>query len=93
MTSLQRIRAAVGPDFPLLYDSGVRSGEDVLIALALGADFVMIGKAWLFAAAAGQSQGLKAMYNLLSDELDIAMAMCGLKSLDNIPANIVDAEA
>ena len=93
LTSLQHIRAAVGQDFPLLYDSGVQSGEDVLVALAFGADFVMIGKAWLFAAAAGQSQGLSAMYDLLSDELDIAMAMCGLKSLNNIPTNIVDAEA
>ena len=93
LTSLTRMRAAVRPDFPLLYDSGVRSGEDVLVALALGADFVMIGKAWLFAAAAAQSQGLRAMYDILSDELDIAMAMCGLKSLDNIPTSIVDAEA
>ena len=93
LTSLTRMRAAVRPDFPLLYDSGVRSGEDVLVALALGADFVLIGKAWLFAAAAAQSQGLRAMYDILSDELDIAMAMCGLKSLDNIPTSIVDAEA
>ena len=92
LTSLQYIRAALGQDFPLLYDSGVQSGEDVLVALALGADFVMIGKAWLFAAAAGQSHGLSAMYDLLSDELDIAMAMCGLKSLNNIPTNVVDVE-
>ena len=93
LDSLQRIRAAVGQDFTLLYDSGVQSGEDVLIALALGADFVMIGKAWLYAAAAKQEQGLKAMYDLLSDELDIAMAMCGLRSLRSIPVNTVDAEA
>lgn len=93
LESLQRIRQAVGPDFPLIYDSGVRSGEHVLIALAMGADFVMIGKAWLFAAAAHQYKGLAAMYATLSDELDIAMAMCGLNSLNSIPTNIVDAEA
>ena len=46
---LPAIRAAVGPDYPLLFDSGVRNGESVIKALALGADFVFIGRPFLYA--------------------------------------------
>jgi tRNA-dihydrouridine synthase len=47
---LPLIRNAVGPDYPLIFDSGVRSGEDVVKALALGADFVMVGRPILLCA-------------------------------------------
>ena len=43
--ALPQVRAAVGADYPLIFDSGIRSGEDIVKALALGADFVMLGRA------------------------------------------------
>jgi L-lactate dehydrogenase (cytochrome) len=78
---LRDIRAAVGPTFPLFYDSGIRSGEDVLKAFAMGADFVFLGRAMLYAMAAGGEAGLDKMWSILSDETGIAMAQLGLTTM------------
>ncbi len=80
ITALPAIRAALGPDFPILFDSGIRSGEDIARALALGADFVMLGRPLLFAIGAEGESGLVAMLRLLAEELDIALAQLGLTS-------------
>ena len=78
---LPLIRAAVGPAFPLFYDSGIRSGEDVLRALSRGADFVFLGRILQFAMAAGGEAGLKQLWQVITDELSIAMAQMGLRAL------------
>ncbi|MFK7857204.1 MAG: alpha-hydroxy acid oxidase [Granulosicoccus sp.] len=78
---LRKIRDAVGPEFTLFYDSGIRSGEDVLKAYAMGADFVLLGRAMLYAMAAGGEAGLEKMWNVFSDETSIAMAQLGLKAM------------
>ncbi|MFK7870104.1 MAG: alpha-hydroxy acid oxidase [Roseobacter sp.] len=83
ITALQAIRKAVGPELPLFFDSGVRTGEDVLKALALGADFVFFGRVLQFAIAAGGEAGLQQLWSVLSDELSIAMAQTGLTRLDD----------
>ncbi|MEP3297983.1 MAG: alpha-hydroxy acid oxidase [Pseudoruegeria sp.] len=74
---LPLIREAVGPDFPLLFDSGIRSGEDVLKALNAGADFVFLGRILQFAIAAGGEKGLHQLWDVISNELSIAMAQTG----------------
>jgi len=74
---LPLIRAAVGADFPLFFDSGVRSGEDVLRALHQGADFVFLGRILQFAIAAGGEAGLHQLWDVISDEMSIAMAQTG----------------
>lgn len=78
---LPLIHAAVGPDMPLFFDSGLRSGEDVLKALHTGADFTFFGRALQFAIAAGGEAGLNRMWDVLSDELSIAMAQTGMSFL------------
>ena len=78
---LRKIRAAVGPDVPVFYDSGIRSGEDVLKALSAGADFTFLGRILQFAIAAGGEAGLQQLWEALSEELSIAMAQTGLTSL------------
>lgn len=80
-TCLPQIRAAVGPDLPVFYDSGLRSGEDVLKALSNGADYVFFGRLLQFAIAAGGEDGLAKIWDVLSEELHIAMAQTGLKAL------------
>ena len=76
--ALPAIRAAVGPGFPLILDSGIRSGEDIAKALALGADFVLAGRPFLFAAAAlGPEHGPGAAVEILKAELDGAFAQLG----------------
>lgn len=78
---LPLIREAVGPDFPLFYDSGLRSGEDVLKAMNAGADFTFFGRSLQFAIAAAGEQGLAALWDVLSAELSSAMAQTGLNHL------------
>ena len=78
---LPEIRAAVGTDFPLFYDSGLRSGEDALKALLAGADFVFLGRVLLFAIAAAGEAGLHRIWEVLSDEMSIAMAQVGICDL------------
>ena len=78
--ALQDIRRAMGDDFPVFYDSGLRSGEDALKALVSGADFVFFGRILQFAIAAAKEPGLLRLWNVLSDEMSIAMAQTGLSS-------------
>ncbi|WP_328795214.1 alpha-hydroxy acid oxidase [Jannaschia marina] len=78
---LPAMRAALGPDMPLFYDSGLRSGEDALKALAQGADFTFFGRILQFAIAAGGEAGLNRLWDVLSEEMSIAMAQCGLTDL------------
>lgn len=81
---LPDIRQAVGPDFPLFFDSGLRSGEDVLKTLMRGADFTFLGRILQFAIAAGGEAGLNRLWDVISDELSIAMAQTGLCTLRHL---------
>lgn len=82
--ALRDIRQAVGDDYPLFFDSGLRSGEDALKALNAGADFVFFGRVLQFAIAAAKEPGLRALWDVLSDELSIAMAQTGLVDLNRV---------
>ena len=87
---LPDIRDAVGPDFPLLLDSGVRSGEDIVKALALGANFVLLGRPFLFAAAAlGGAAGGPRVIEVLSSELSGSLAQLGCASVGALNAAFV----
>ena len=78
---LKTIRAAVGADFPLAFDSGVRSGLDVARALACGADFVMSGRSFLFGMAAMGRPGAAHVIDIFRDELENTMMQCGARTL------------
>ncbi|WP_299659631.1 alpha-hydroxy acid oxidase [uncultured Ruegeria sp.] len=78
---LAKIRAELGPDFPIFYDSGIRSGEDVLKALLVGADFVFVGRILQYAIAAAGEAGLNQLWDVLSQELSAAMAQTGQTTL------------
>jgi len=75
--ALERIRQAVGDKYPLFYDSGLRCGEDIVKAYAMGADFVFMGRPMLFASAAGGERGLSQFWKLLMDETSLTMAQIG----------------
>ncbi len=81
--ALKRIRDAIGPQYPLFYDTGMRSGEDVVKAYQMGADFVFFGRGMQFAIAAGGRDGLKQYWNLLADETSLTLAQMGLTTLPN----------
>jgi len=63
---LPKIRAAVGHDYPLIFDSGIRNGEGVIKALALGASFVMLGRPLMFGIGAGGEQGLEQIIEIIT---------------------------
>jgi 4-hydroxymandelate oxidase len=79
--ALPAIRAAVGDTYPLLLDSGVRRGTDIVKALALGADAIMVGRPQVFSLAVAGALGVAHMLRLLREELEIAMALCGCASV------------
>ncbi len=86
---LPKIRGAVGDDFPLFYDSGLRSGEDVVKTLMSGADFVFFGRVMQFAIAAEGEAGLEQLWSVLSDEMEIAMAQIGATSVAQLKSEYV----
>ncbi len=84
-----QIRAAVGPDFPLIFDSGIRGGEDVIKALAMGADFVMLGRPVLFALAAEAEVGLNALLSAFDGDISTTMAQLGITRTDQISKRLL----
>ena len=83
--ALRRIAEDNGTDgIELLVDGGIRRGSDVLKALALGAKAVMIGRPVLWGLAVDGAAGVNAVLKILIDELDLAMALCGASTVDEI---------
>lgn len=81
---LPAIREAVGDDYPVLFDSGIRSGGDVYKAIARGADAVLVGRLQVYALAVAGALGVAHMMRLLREELEVCMAMTGCVSLADV---------
>lgn len=86
---LSSIAEAVGGKLDIYADGGVRSGLDVVRMLALGADAVLLGRAWAFALAAHGESGVARMFEILRDEMRVAMALTGARSPKDIDASII----
>ncbi len=86
LQQLPSIRCAVGDDYPLLFDSGIRSGADVFKAIALGADAVLVGRLQLYALSVAGALGVAHMLKLLREELEVCMVHSGCASLAAIRA-------
>jgi L-lactate dehydrogenase (cytochrome) len=81
---LPRIVDAVGSDVEVLFDGGVRSGQDVFRALALGARACLLGRAYLYGLCAAGEEGVSKAIDLIAKELDVTMALAGVQSIDQI---------
>lgn len=81
MEVLPHIRAAVGPDFTIMADSGFRRGSDIVKALALGANMVFCGRAALFGVAAGGEAGAHRAVEILGSEVRRVLALLGCPSI------------
>ncbi|OFK29578.1 alpha-hydroxy-acid oxidizing enzyme [Corynebacterium sp. HMSC062E11] len=84
LQALEAVRAEVGPDVEIIYDSGVMSGVDIAIALALGADFVLIGRAYLYGLMAGGKEGVDRVIELLAEEFKNTLQLLGVKRIEDL---------
>jgi L-lactate dehydrogenase (cytochrome) len=87
--ALPAIADAVKGDIKILADSGIRSGLDVVRMLALGADAVMIGRAFVYALATAGEEGVLNLLNLFEKEMRVAMTLTGAKSISDISSDLL----
>jgi lactate 2-monooxygenase len=84
LDALPAIAEAVGEDLVILFDSGVRSGSDVIKALALGADAVCIGRPYVWGLALDGQAGVETVLKMILAELDLTLALCGYTQPDQL---------
>ncbi len=89
ISALPGIVDAVGSKVEVLMDGGIRSGQDVLKALALGAKGVFVGRSFLYGLGAMGEKGVTLSIDIIRRELDITMAMCGLRDVRNASQDIL----
>lgn len=89
ITVLSDIVAAVDGRVKVFIDSGIRSGQDVLRALALGADGAFIGRPYIWGLGAEGEAGVLKVLKLFHSQLDISMAFCGLTNVDDVDSRIL----
>jgi L-lactate dehydrogenase (cytochrome) len=81
--------AAEANGMTVMLDGGIRRGTDVIKALALGAQFVFVGRPFLFAAVAGGEAGVRRALTALRDEVDRDMALLGIRSISEITSDLI----
>lgn len=88
--ALPSIAEAVGDDLTVLADGGVRSGMDVVRMMALGAQGVLLGRAWVYALAAAGEAGVGRLLDLMISEMRTTLALAGVASAREIDARLLD---
>ena len=89
LDALVEVRDAVGPDATVLMDGGIRRGSDILKALALGADAVLLGRLYAYGLAVGGAAGVEAVIRQLAAELDLTLALAGAASVRELDGSMV----
>ena len=83
------MREAAGDDVDIILDSGVMRGSDIVTALALGADFTLIGRAYLYGLMAAGEAGVNKVLDLLRQEIIVSMQLMGAQSLRDLNPDMV----
>ena len=73
----------------IFFDGGIRSGQDILKAIALGADGVLIGRSYVYGLSADGKNGVKKSLEILNKELDMTMALCGKRDINMVGRDII----
>ena len=89
ISALPKIVDAVGSDIEVMFDGGVRSGQDIMRALALGARSCIVGRSYIYGLGAGGQAGVARVIEILQKELDVTMALCGVKSIKEIDRRVL----
>ena len=90
ISMLPGVRAAVGDRVEVYMDGGVRNGIDVIKAVALGATGVLIGRPWIWAVAGRGEKGLVDLLGVFQQEIAVAMALMGVKQIEDITADLIE---
>ena len=93
IATLPAIVQDVGDKVEVLMDGGIRSGQDVIKALALGARGTLIGRAFLYGLGAMGEEGVTKCLQIIANELDLTMAFCGLRDIRHVDRSILLPEA
>jgi L-lactate dehydrogenase (cytochrome) len=72
-----------------MFDGGIRSGQDVMRALAYGARSCMIGRSYVYGLGAGGEAGVAKAIDILAKELDVTMALCGVRNVRDIDRKVI----
>ena len=88
---LPPIADAVGSEIEVMFDGGIRSGQDILRALALGARSCLSGRAYIYGLGAGGQAGVARAIEIMRNELDITMALTGVTSIAEIDRRAIAA--
>jgi lactate 2-monooxygenase len=86
LDALPAVRAAVPDGFPVLLDSGIRTGADAFKAIALGADAVLLGRPYIWGLGVGGEDGVRAVLKGFLADLDLTLSLAGYKSFDEVAA-------
>ncbi len=89
INALPLIREALGNEFPIAFDSGIRSGGDIVRALAFGADYVMIGRPLMYGIGADGAKGLRKVLNIIKEELSTTLGLVGLTDIKDVSSKII----
>ena len=89
ISMLPKVADAVGSQIEIMFDGGVRTGPDILRALALGAKSCMIGRAYVWGLGAGGQEGVAKAIDILRRELDVNMALCGVRNVRDLDRNVI----
>jgi L-lactate dehydrogenase (cytochrome) len=89
ISALPKISEAVGSQIEVMFDGGIRSGQDVLRALALGAKSCLIGRPYIYGLGAGGEIGVVQSIEILRKELEVSMALTGINNIKEIDFKVV----
>jgi L-lactate dehydrogenase (cytochrome) len=89
ISALPKVAEAVGAEIEVMFDGGIRSGQDVLRALALGARSCLIGRAYLYGLGAAGEAGVSRAISIIRNELSVSMALCGVNSISEIGRQVI----
>jgi len=89
ISALPRVADAVGSEIEVMFDSGVRTGADIMRALALGARSCIIGRSYIYGLGAGGQAGVTHAIDILHREFDVTMALCGVKGVAEISRDVL----
>ncbi|YAL83429.1 alpha-hydroxy-acid oxidizing protein [Dermacoccaceae bacterium W4C1] len=87
---LPQVAKVVDAQVPVLFDSGIRSGADVLVALALGADAVLLGRPYVYGLALGGETGVREVIENVLGDLDLTMALTGASRISEITSELLE---